>query len=43
VLAVAFKDVVTLWDPEYNMMHRDVISLASSDITVRYDRRWFTS
>lgn len=38
VLAVAFKDVVTLWDPEYNTMHRDVISLASSDVTIRYDR-----
>ena len=42
VLAVAFKDVVTLWDPEYNMMHRDVISLASSDVTIRYDRNCHT-
>jgi len=39
VLAVAFKDVITLWDPEYNSMHQDVVSLASSDVTVRYDSK----
>jgi len=36
VLAVAFKDVITLWDPEYNSMHQDVVSLASSDISIKY-------
>ena len=35
MLAVAFKDVITLWDPEYNSMHRDIVSLASTDVTIR--------
>ena len=35
VLAVVFKDVITLWDPEYNSMHRDVISLPISQVTIR--------
>ena len=39
MLAVAFKDVVTLWDPDYNTMHQDVVSLASSEVTIRYNRK----
>lgn len=35
VLAVVFKDVITLWDPDYNTMHQDIISLGSSEVTIR--------
>lgn len=38
VLAIVFKDVITLWDPDFNTMHQDVISLASSDVNIRYNR-----
>ena len=37
MLAVVFKDVITLWDPDYNTMHHDVISLGSSEVTIRCD------
>ena len=37
MLAVVFKDVVTLWDPDYNTMHSDVVSLGSSEVSIRYD------
>ena len=38
VLAVVFEDVITLWDPDYNTMHQDVISLGSSEVTIKYDQ-----
>jgi len=40
VLAVAFKDVITLWDPDYNTMHQDVISLGSSKVSIRYEWKY---
>jgi len=40
VLAVAFNDVITLWDPDYNTMHQDVVSVASSEVTIRYHRNF---
>jgi len=41
VLAVTFKDVVTLWDPEYNTMHPDVVSLGTSEVTIRYRKTFY--